>query len=434
MANLTFFKLDRVIQVDVGQTEVTVQDLVNQIRDYEDELDFLDYAHIVNAYGKQDLGGGSQVGITMEIINDWRIQFESPGSGPTITVYIKGGNLVAINSYSDNPIKPSDYVTVIIAQSTAPSIVTPPEDLNMLYLIESLRGSHKALGSIFYWDPTSGSDSNDGSQPNEAVQTFAAAQALATAGAGDIIFALATDSGGVTTTTEKLSITKAGLKLRGPGYRFQLAPSTSGSPTVSISADSVELEGFYIETDSGGTDNGITVTGDNVLIKDTWVNSATGNGIDISSTTRTTIDTCAVEDSTGYGINVGATTSLSTIRKCIISGNAKGVNISGASITDNILENNVIYNHASSGIEIGSGVVRTGIRLHHTFAANTPNITDGGTGTFQDTSGTITQGDIDSIVDGVWDEVISASQHAGAGSAGKTLRDAKVKATLASLK
>jgi hypothetical protein len=72
--------------------------------------------------------------------------------------------------------------------------------------------------------------------------------------------------------------------------------------------------------------------------------------------------------------------------------------------------------------------------LHHTFAGNTPNITDNGTDTFQDTSGTITQGDIDNIVDGVWDEVISASAHAGAGSAGKTLRDAKTKATLASLK
>jgi len=98
------------------------------------------------------------------------------------------------------------------------------------------------------------------------------------------------------------------------------------------------------------------------------------------------------------------------------------------------LENNIIYNNTTSGIEIDNDVVRTGIRLHHTFAGNTPNITDNGTDTFQDTSGTITPGDITNIVDGVWDEVISASAHAGAGSAGKTLRDAKTKATLASLK
>ena len=77
MATLTFFKFDRVIQVDdpVEGTSVTIQELVNAIRDYEDELDFLDYGHICNAFGKQDLGGGAQVGITMVLINDWRIQF-----------------------------------------------------------------------------------------------------------------------------------------------------------------------------------------------------------------------------------------------------------------------------------------------------------------------------------------------------------------------
>jgi hypothetical protein len=432
MANLTFFKLDRVIQVDVGQTEVTVQDLVNQIRDYEDELDFLDYGHICNAYGKQDLGGGAQVGITLEIINDWRIQFESPGSGPTITVYIKGGNLVAINSYDNNPIKPSDYVTVIIAQSTAPSIVTPPEDLNMLYLIESLRGSHKSIGSIFYWDPTNGSDTNDGTTPTDAVATFAQAQSLVTAGAHDIIFCLSTHSSGVTTVTETLSITKDTLKIRGPGYPFQIIPSSSGSDVITISADDVEVSGFYVQTAAGGTDNGITITGDRALIKDCWINSATGNGIDISSSSRTQVQQCAIEDATSNGINMGNATVQSLINKCIISGNVDGADLSGTGLTDNIFENNIIYNNTGNGIDIGSGVVRTGIRLHHTFAGNGSNINDNGTGTFQDTSGTITQGDIDSIVDGVWDEVIGS--HLTAGTTGRTLRDAKTKATLASLK
>ncbi len=425
----------RVITVLADITEISIQALSDQIKDWEDEPASLSFPFLIKTFGKQALGGGAFVGITAELQNA-KIAFEARGAPDEILCTISGGNLVALDSggASMNPISPTAYTQVVIAQSTSPSIITPPEDLNMLYLIESLRGTGKTLGSIFYWDPEGGSNTNDGSQPSDAVQTFAAAQALATAGAGDIIFALSTDSSGITTTTETLSITKAGLKVRGPGYRLQLAPSASGSPTVNISADSVEFEGFYVETDPGGTDNGITATGNNVIIKDCWVNSATGNGIDISSTSRSIIDTCAIEDSTGYGINVGATTSLSTIRKCIISGNSEGVYISGASITDNILENNIIYNNTTSGIEVDNGVVRTGIRMHHTFAGNTPNLTDNGTDTFQDTSGTITQGDIDNIVDGVWDEVISASAHAGAGSAGKTLRDAKTKATLASLK
>jgi hypothetical protein len=433
MATLTFFKYERIIQVDSPQTEVEVQDLLNQIRDYEEQLINLDYGHIANAYGKQSLGGGSYIGITLELINNWRLSFEARTGPDTIPCYVKGGNLVAINDYDNNAIYPTAFTQVNIAQSTSPAIIQADTDYSLLYLVESLRGRHASVGNVYYWDPTGGSDSNVGTTPATAVATFSQAQSLATAGNNDIIFALSTDSSGITTVTEVLTITKANLKVRGSGYSFQLKPA-SGSDAVTISGNNVEFSGFYIQPTSGGTDNGITVTGDNVLIKDCWVNSASGNGIDVSSTSRTEINTCAIEDCTGYGINVGATTSLSTIRKCIISGNSRGVNISGASITDNILENNVIFNHTSSGIEIDSGVVRTGIRLNHTFAANTPNINDNGTGTFQDTSGTITQGDIDSIVDGVWDEVISSSTHAGAGSAGKTLREAKVKATLASLK
>jgi len=273
VASLTFFKFDRVIQVDTGQTTVTIQDLINQIRDYEDEIDFIDYGHIANATGKQDLGGGESVGITMELINNWRIQFETPGAAPTITVYIKGGNLVATNDYDDNPIKPSDYVTVIISQSSSPTIATPESDYHLMYMIENLSGTHKSVGSVFYWDPTNGSDTNNGTTPSTAVATFSAAEALCTAGAHDIIFALADNGTSVTTYTTPISITKDTVKLRGPGYQFQLAPSSSGSDTVSISGNSVEISGFYISTAAGGTDDGISIASstNNTSIKDCWM-------------------------------------------------------------------------------------------------------------------------------------------------------------------
>ncbi|OGM14293.1 hypothetical protein A3A76_00170 [Candidatus Woesebacteria bacterium RIFCSPLOWO2_01_FULL_39_23] len=440
MATISFLKYDRVILVEnpVEGTEVTCQELINAIRDYEDELSFMDYGHIANAYGKQPLGGGSFVGITLELINNWRIQFESPGAPPTITVYVRGGNLVAVNSYSNNPIKPSDYVTVIIAQSSSPTIITPPEDLNMLYLIESLRGRHATLGSIFYWDPVGGNDANDGTQPGDAVQTFAMAQTLCTAGNNDIIFALATDSLGITTVTnESLNITVPTLKLRGPGYAFQLKPATSGSDVINVTANAhgIEISGFYIEPAAGGSDNGITINdADNILIKDCWIYGATANGIDISNSTRTKIEKCAIENcSAGNGIALGAATTRNNISTCIITGCANGVDLSGSGLSDNILENNIIYNNTGAGIDISTDVARTGIRLHHTLSGNTPNINNLSSTTFQDTSGTITQGDIDAIVDGVWDEVISPA-HVTVGTAGRTLRDAKTKATLASLK
>jgi hypothetical protein len=432
MATLTFFKYERVIQVDSPQTSVGIQDLINQIRNYEEELINLDYGTIANAYGKQTLGGGAFIGITLELINNWRLSFEARPGPDTVLCTVSGGNLVAINDYDNNPIYPTAFTQVNIAQSTSPSIIQAPTDYATLYMLESLRGRNKSVGSIWYWNPTSGSDTNDGTTPGTAVLTFAKAQDLATAGAGDIIFALATSGSGITSTGETINITKAALKLRGPGYAFQIIPLTSGSPTATISADGAEMSGFYLTTAAGGTDNGITVTGDSALIQDIWIQSATGNGIDISTSARSSINTCAIENCTGNGINIGATTTLSNIAKCIITGNANGVSLAGSGVSDNILETNLIYNNTGDGIGIASGVTRTGIRLLHTLAGNGTNINDAGTGTFQDTSGTITPGDIDAIVNGVWDEVIGT--HVTAGTTGKTLKDAKTKATLASLK
>jgi hypothetical protein len=338
---------------------------------------------------------------------------------------------VDANGVNVDPIQVTDFTQVTIAQSSSPTIIQAESDYGMLYLLESMRGSHKSVGTIYYWNPNGGDDSNEGTTPATAVQSFAQAHTLASDGAGDIIFAISTPAGG-TTTTETLNVTKSNVKVRGPGYLFTLT-GTLGSPTVNVSGNNVEVSGFYVTTQAGGTDNGITVTGDNSLIEDCWVESATGNGIDLSSSTRTQIDTCAIENCAGNGINIGDSTIGSTIKKCIITGNTDGVDISGSSSADNILENNIIYSNTGNSIEIGTGVSRTGVRLHHTIANNgTDAITDNGTATFQDTSGAITSGDIDQIVDGVWDEIISG--HQTSGSAGKTLKDAKTRATLASLK
>lgn len=422
----------RIITVAAPSTTITIQDLHDTCRDIEDNLpEAQEFDHLVDSAGKEPLGGGAYVGITLTLQNA-KLAFEARPPSTFVPCTVSGGNLVAVDENGDNmdPIQVTAYTQVTIAQSSSPTIIQAESDYGMLYLLESMRGSHKSVGTIYYWNPNGGDDADPGTTPATAVATFAQAHTLVTDGAGDIIFALSTPSGG-TSVTELLTITKNNLKVRGPGYLFTLT-GTLGSPTVNITSDNVELSGFYITTQVSGTDNGITVTGDKTLIEDCWIESATGNGIDVSSSTRTEIDTCAIENCTSNGINIGASTSSSTIKKCIITGNADGIDLAGASVTDNIFENNIIYNNTGIGIDIGTGVTRTGIRLHHTFADNGTNINDLGTDTFQDTSGTITQGDIDDIVDGVWDEVISG--HTTAGTTGKTLKDAKTRATLASLK
>ena len=425
----------RVVTILSPITDITIQDLTNQIKDWEDEPSNLSFPKLLLTFGKQTLGSGAFVGITA-VLQNTKISFEARPGPTEVLCTITAGNLVAIdiNGANMNPIEPTAFTQVVIQQSTSPSIITPPEDVNMLHLIESLRqGAQKSLGNIFYWDPAGGDDLNDGSQPTDAKKTFAATQILTTAGAGDIIFALSTDASGITTTTETLSISTAGLKVRGPGHSLQLIPSSPGANTVSIGADGAEFEGFYVGTAGGGTDNGIAVSSgsDQVLIKDCWVSSATNNGIDIAGTSRVRVDTCAIENNTGNGINIGDSTTLSTISKCIITGNVDGADISGVSSADNIFENNVIYNNTGFGIDIGTGVTRTGVRLHHTFSGNTSGETrDLGTASFIEVSSSPPSAG--QIADQVWDEVIN--DHVTAGTTGKTLKDAKTRATLASLK
>lgn len=123
---IVFDTANKVIGVGSPATEVTVQNLINAIRDFEDSPEGMTMASIAKAAGKEDLGGGVSVGITLELINDWRIQFEERTDW--INCYIKGGNLVATNSYDNDPIKPSAYVSVVISQSSSAVSITTDDD------------------------------------------------------------------------------------------------------------------------------------------------------------------------------------------------------------------------------------------------------------------------------------------------------------------
>ncbi len=122
-ASLTFLKTQKIIQVDAPQTSLDVQDLVNQIRLYEENLLNLDYGTIVNAYGKQPLGGGAYIGITMELINDWRVAFEARSGPDTVICTVSGGNVVAVNQYGNNPIYPTAFTQITISQSSSPTLI-----------------------------------------------------------------------------------------------------------------------------------------------------------------------------------------------------------------------------------------------------------------------------------------------------------------------
>lgn len=429
----------KVITVEKPQITLTVQTLYNEIRLFEEKMPFLHVAQLAKGSGKQSLGGGAQVGITLELVDDWRLSFEARDGieegGGTILCTVSGGNLVATNQYSNNPIKPTANTQVTIAQSSSPTIIKAESDTTLLYLMENLIGTHKGSGSYYYWDPTSGNNSKDGTTPANAVLTFAQAQTLATDGKYDTIICISGGTDGITTVTETLTITKDGLRIRGPGYPFQLKPTSTTVDTITINAQNVEISGLYVSTATTGVRDGVVVNGNYNVIRDCWITAVRGYGVKITTSARTRITNSVIEkcgqSGTGDGINIGNTVTQSLISKCIISENVNGAVLSGTGIADNIFENNLVYNHTSRGIDVGSGVLRTGVRSGHTFAKNTlGNTRDLGTDTFIETQA---GGESASaIADAVWDEVITG--HLTATTTGRTLSDAKKRATLASLK
>jgi len=426
----------RIIEVQAPITEISVQDLSDQIKDLEDEPAHLAFPILVKTFGKQTLGGGVSVGITAELQNA-KVSFQARAGPDEVLCTISGGNLVAVDDMgaSMNPVHPTAYTQVVIAQSSSATIATPPSDDHILYLLSSLRGKHRHVGSFWYWNPSSGSDSNDGTTPGKAVLTFAQAQTLASAGTGDTIFCLATHSSGTTTVTETLNITKANLKVLGPGHTFKLIPTTDTEPTVTVSASGVEVSGLYISTAGTGSQPAVSIAANNAHIADNWIASVRGHGIAVATSSRTQIESCVIEhcggSGTGNGINLSNTTTECLISRCIIFDNINGVTLTGTGLADNVLENNLIYQHSGYGVLVGSGVLRTHVRSGHTFNKNTTgNTQDLGTDTYiESQAGGASASE---IADAVWDEV--AAGHATLGTTGRMLRDAKIKATLASLK
>jgi hypothetical protein len=120
MANFHFDPINRIITVLAPDTEITVQELINAIRDWED--DHLEWDKVADATGKDYLGAGLYTAITVRLLN-WRLKFQDRDQ-PTACI-VRGGNLLAVDAQGNYmyPIAPAQNVTVAIAQSTAASLL-----------------------------------------------------------------------------------------------------------------------------------------------------------------------------------------------------------------------------------------------------------------------------------------------------------------------
>ncbi|MEA2036862.1 MAG: hypothetical protein U9O94_05100 [Nanoarchaeota archaeon] len=116
----SFDKANQVITVSDDVTDITIQELLNAIREYEDEVTNMEIGKIVNAAGKEPLGGGVLVGITITLLEDWQVAFAAR-SGPTYTqCTITGGNLVATNT--NGAISPTAFTQVVTTSSASATL------------------------------------------------------------------------------------------------------------------------------------------------------------------------------------------------------------------------------------------------------------------------------------------------------------------------
>ena len=113
----------RIITIDAPSTEVSMQDLYDTLRDREPIQ--MDEPGIVSGAGKEELGGGVLVGLTITLLNAL-LAFEGR-PGPAFELCnVSGGNLVALDSNGNSvssPISPTSYVQVILANSSSATLI-----------------------------------------------------------------------------------------------------------------------------------------------------------------------------------------------------------------------------------------------------------------------------------------------------------------------
>ena len=375
----------RIILIKAPSTEITMQDLVDTARYLEALFNNMDDPHLVDASGKENLGGGVLVGITVKL-NNARIKFEDRTGPSWVRCDITGGNLVAVdvNDISIDAVESSSYVTVT-RTSSASTTISELEITNLQYLIESLRDTHAGFGNLWYWDPINGNDANDGSRPTRAVKTFSKIHDSIVDWGNDVIICLSTATTGDAITTERITISKNRVHVRGPGYGFRFVPDSIGN-TITLSGDEISLSGVEVTTSGIGSNTGIYSSGKYPKINNCFIDGCTKNGIYITEANDGLVLSCSSTNNVEDGIHVCANTVALRIDKCIFSGNGiYGVDLSNNS-TETHVSNASISGNNQYGLRVDVNSTNNVIEDTVIFQGNAyGHLYDLGTGTFDGT-------------------------------------------------
>ena len=143
----------RLITIAAPDTEITVQEIVNWCREWEQTPDGMAFPYLIDAAGKDVLGGGKFVGITATF-KDVQIEFAARAGPSYVECKITDGNLVAVDDVGSDisPLNPTAYVYAIIERATSAAIIetgtsglTPTESTqlnNINNQLDTIEGSY----------------------------------------------------------------------------------------------------------------------------------------------------------------------------------------------------------------------------------------------------------------------------------------------------
>lgn len=111
-----YYDSPRVLEVAAPSTEMTMQDLVDTVRKLEDSFQGMGFKKLINASGKEDLGGGVQVGVTVSQ-QDTKLAFEgrtTPVETGTVSTN-PGSPITGRDSFTDAA---ADFVAALVARGS----------------------------------------------------------------------------------------------------------------------------------------------------------------------------------------------------------------------------------------------------------------------------------------------------------------------------
>ena len=113
----------RIITVASPSTEISIQDLVDTCRYLESRLVNIQFDRLLDASGKEPLGGAVFVGITVKL-NNALLAFEARGGPSFVQCNVSGGNLTAVDEFGADidPMQTTAYTQIVRTSSSSATL------------------------------------------------------------------------------------------------------------------------------------------------------------------------------------------------------------------------------------------------------------------------------------------------------------------------